>query len=38
MSKLKQEIETILLHLECQNDLMLKILDKLENEGRADRK
>jgi uncharacterized membrane protein len=36
--KAEKEIETILLHLEHQNDLMLKILDKLENERRADRK
>jgi uncharacterized membrane protein len=36
--KAEKEIETILLHLERQNDLMLKILDKLENERRADRK
>ena len=35
--KAEKEIETILLHLERQNDLMLKILDKLENERRADR-
>ena len=36
--KAEKEIETILLHLERQNDLMLKILNKLENERRADRK
>src|ERR1700690_699016 len=36
--KAEKEIETILLHLERQNDLMLKILDKLENERRAERK
>ena len=36
--KAEKEIETILLHLERQNDLMLKILDKLENESRAERK
>ena len=35
--KAEKEIETILLHLERQNDLMLKILDKLENERRADK-
>jgi uncharacterized membrane protein len=31
--KAEKEIETILLHLEQQNDLMLKILRHLENEG-----
>ena len=31
--KAEKEIETILLHLEQQNDLMLKILRQLENEG-----
>ena len=36
--KAEKEIETILLHLERQNDLMLKILDKLENERMAERK
>ncbi len=36
--KAEKEIETILLHLERQNDLMLKILDRLENAGRADSK
>lgn len=35
--KAEREIETILLHLERQNDLMLKILHQLEAEGqRAD--
>jgi uncharacterized membrane protein len=32
--KAEKEIETILLHLEQQNDLMLKILHHLENESR----
>jgi len=32
--KAEKEIETILLHLETQNDLMLKILNKLEQNGR----
>lgn len=32
--KAEKEIETILLHLEQQNDLMLKILHHLENENR----
>ena len=36
--KAEKEIETILLHLERQNDLMLKILDRLENASRADSK
>lgn len=36
--KAEKEIETILLHLERQNDLMLKILDRLENDSRADNK
>ena len=31
--KAEKEIETILLHLEQQNDLMLKILQHLENEN-----
>src|SRR6202142_3359228 len=31
--KAEKEIETILLHLEQQNDLMLKILSHLENKG-----
>src|SRR5512135_3448340 len=35
--KAEKEIETILLHLEQQNDLMLKILDHLENENRGDK-
>ncbi len=33
--KSEKEIETILLHLEQQNDLILKILSHLENENRA---
>ncbi len=33
--KAEKEIETILLHLEQQNDLMLKILRHLENENPA---
>ena len=33
--KAEKEIETILLHLEQQNDLILKILRHLENENRA---
>ena len=33
--KAEKEIETILLHLEQQNDLMLKILHHLENESRG---
>lgn len=33
--KAEKEIETILLHLERQNDLMLKILDNLENSSGA---
>jgi len=32
--KAEKEIETILLHLEQQNDLMLRILHHLENENR----
>jgi uncharacterized membrane protein len=32
--KAEKEIETILLHLENQNDLMLRILHHLESEGR----
>jgi uncharacterized membrane protein len=32
--KAEKEIETILLHLEQQNDLMLKILHHLESEGK----
>jgi hypothetical protein len=32
--KAEMEIETILLYLEQQNDLMLKILHHLENESR----
>ncbi len=33
--KAEKEIETILLHLEQQNDLILKILQHLENENRG---
>jgi uncharacterized membrane protein len=33
--KAEKEIETILLHLEQQNDLILKILRHLENENRG---
>ena len=33
--KAEKEIETILLHLEQQNDLILKILRQLENENRG---
>jgi len=33
--KAEKEIETILLHLEQQNDLILKILQHLENEDRG---
>jgi uncharacterized membrane protein len=36
--KAEKEIETILLHLENQNDLMLKILNHLEAEGKSSRK
>jgi len=36
--KAEMEIETILLHLEQQNELMLKILHHLENESRELRK
>ena len=36
--KAEMEIETILLHLEQQNDLMLKILHHLENESQELRK
>ncbi len=35
--KSEKEIETILLHLEQQNDLILKILRHLENENQATR-
>ena len=33
--KAEKEIETILLHLERQSDLMLQILHHLENESRG---
>jgi len=33
--KAEREVETILLHLENQNALILKILDKLEKEGKG---
>jgi uncharacterized membrane protein len=36
--KAEKEIETILLHLERQNELMLKILGHLEKEGKKPRK
>jgi uncharacterized membrane protein len=36
--KAEKEIETILLHLEQQNDLMLKILHHLENDSRKTKK
>ena len=34
--KAEREIETILLHLESQNTLILRILDRLEKEGRGE--
>ena len=34
--KAEREIEAILLHLESQNTLILRILDRLEKEGRGD--
>jgi uncharacterized membrane protein len=36
--KAEKEIETILLHLENQNELMLKILKQLKNEGNKTKK